>query len=173
MIAYDLLKTKDKEFLAVTGLTHEEFLHLLPAFDTLYQDATRPANDGRKTPQAQTRRRSQRQISGKANRNCSFILAYTKAYELQTFLGCILALANRKPTIGYSVCFRSCSKRWPNLSHTPERDPAKVAEYTLAPTPRFPISLLDGTERRRQRPKDPDAQKENYSGKKKPTPTRT
>ena len=38
-----------------------------------------------------------------------------------------------------------------------------------APDATLPHLILDGTERRRQRPKDPVAQKENYSGKKKPT----
>ena len=53
MIHYDDLKTKSKEFLAVTGLTHEEFVHLLPAFAQIYQDQTaqittegKPRTDG-------------------------------------------------------------------------------------------------------------------------------
>ena len=56
--------------------------------------------------------------------------------------------------------------------YTPERDPDKVADYLDkegAPTD----LVLDGTERRRQRPKKAEAQKEHYSGKKKRIPTRT
>jgi hypothetical protein len=36
MITYTTLKDRPREFLTATGLTHEEFLRLLPAFETAY-----------------------------------------------------------------------------------------------------------------------------------------
>jgi hypothetical protein len=36
MLTYNALKGKATEFLAATGLTHEEFARLLPAFEAAY-----------------------------------------------------------------------------------------------------------------------------------------
>lgn len=52
------------------------------------------------------------------------------------------------------------------MGMTPERDAAKVAENELAQEERAEL-LIDGSERRRQRPKNAEKQKEHYSGKKK------
>jgi hypothetical protein len=52
------------------------------------------------------------------------------------------------------------------LEMTPERDPQAVAESSLV-NESAPDLLIDGTERRRQRPKDAQKQAEHYSGKKK------
>ena len=52
------------------------------------------------------------------------------------------------------------------LGMTPERDPQAVADNPLVHEG-GPDLLIDGTERRRQRPKDATKQGEHYSGKKK------
>ncbi len=53
----------------------------------------------------------------------------------------------------------------------PERNPQHLEELLAACT--SAEFIIDGTERRRQRHKDPQTQKTYYSGKKKPTRTRT
>ena len=52
------------------------------------------------------------------------------------------------------------------IGMTPERDPQAVAGNRLV-NESAPDLLIDGTERRRQRPKDAQKQKEHFSGKKK------
>jgi hypothetical protein len=52
------------------------------------------------------------------------------------------------------------------MGKTPERGPQAVANNPLV-NENMPDLLIDGTERRRQRPKDAKKQEEYYSGKKK------
>ena len=86
MITYHDLKNKPKEFLAVTGLTHEEFLHLLAAFSTVYEAAYQNT-----TVEGQPRRRkpgggTHAKLHSMEDK-LLFILTYEKTYELQTLLG--------------------------------------------------------------------------------------
>jgi hypothetical protein len=52
------------------------------------------------------------------------------------------------------------------MGMTPARDPQALADHPLM-NEAAPDLLIDGTERRRQRPKDPEQQAAHYSGKKK------
>src|SRR6185436_5527067 len=53
-----------------------------------------------------------------------------------------------------------------DLGHKPEREGSQVAAQQLASEGLSDL-VIDGTERRRQRPKNDETQKEHYSGKKK------
>src|SRR5260221_12342514 len=165
MIDYHVLKTKPKEFLAVTGLTHEEFLHLLQVFAQFYQSQT-----AEQTTEGKPRRRKPgggaRGKLGQIESKLLFILAYEKAYELQTFLALHFGISQPQANYWIHRLLPLLQKALAQLEYAPERDPAKVATYT-GPEQTAPDLLLDGTERRRQRPKDPTKQKEDYSGKKK------
>ena len=59
-----------------------------------------------------------------------------------------------------------------SLSVLPERNPNDFARSQTA-TGTEPRLIIDGTERRRQRPKSPEKQALHYSGKKRRTPIRT
>ena len=171
MINYDDLKTKPKEFLAVSGLTHEEFLHLLAAFDPIFQaqtaEQTAEGKPRRRKPGAGTKGKLD-QIENKL----LFILAYQKGYELQTFLALHFGISQPQANYWIHRLLPVLQQALANLKQTPERDPAAVADY-IGPENAACDLILDGTERRRQRPKDAKRQKEDYSGKKKPTRTRT
>lgn len=171
MINYDDLKIKPREFLAVTGLTHEEFLHLLPVFAQIDQDQsasqTMEGKPRRRRPGAGTKGKLW-QIESKL----LFILAYEKAYELQTLLALHFGISQPQANYWIHRLLPLLQQALAQLKYAPERDPARVATYT-GPEQTPPELLLDGTERRRQRPKDAIKQKEDYSGKKKLTPTRT
>jgi hypothetical protein len=52
-----------------------------------------------------------------------------------------------------------------NLGVRPERNPGRFAQSLLASEPE-PRLIIDGTERRRQRPKNPEKQALHYSGRK-------
>jgi hypothetical protein len=87
MLIYDALKDKAREFLAATGLTCEEFEHLLPAFAAAYGGLY-------PTDQTTEGKPRQRRLGGgtKGTLHCIedkllFILVicvYQKTYPLQT-----------------------------------------------------------------------------------------
>ena len=171
MIHYDDLKTKPKEFLAVTGLTQEEFLPLLTAFAQTYQ-----AQAAQQTAEGKPRRRqpgggTKGKIDPMENK-LLFILAYQKGYELQTFLALHFGISQPQAHYWIHRLLPVLQQALATLQQTPQRDPTAVADY-LGPENTPPDLILDGTERRRQRPQDATQQKEDYSGKKKPTPTKT
>jgi len=87
MLTYSTLQDRPREFLAATGLTHDEFARLLPAFAAAY--AVRYPSD--KTWQGKVR---QRQSGGGAKGvlphmedKLFFILVYQKTNPLQTMHG--------------------------------------------------------------------------------------
>jgi hypothetical protein len=171
MINYDDLKTKPKEFLAVTGLTHEEFVQLLIPFAQIFQDQT-----AKQTAEGKPRHRQPG--AGTKGKLCQmenkllFILAYQKGYELQTFLALHFGISQPQANYWIHRLLPVLQQALATLNCLPERDASAVADL-LGPQDTPPDLILDGTERRRQRPKDKTQQKEDYSGKKKPTLTRT
>lgn len=171
MITYDALKTKPKEFLAVTSLTHEEFVHLLPAFARLLQQQT-----AQFTTQGKPRiRQPGAGTKGKLARienKLLFILAYQKGYELQTLLGLQFGLSQPQTNYWIHRLLPLLQEALAALDYTPQRHGAAVAGYRAIPPHPMEL-LLDGTERVRARPQDPHAQKEAYSGKKRRIPTKT
>ena len=171
MINYNDLKTKPKEFLAVTGLTHEEFLHLLAAFTLLYQALTATLTAEGKQRQRQPGAGVKGALHQSENK-LLFILAYQKGYELQTFLALHFGISQPQANYWIHRLLPVLQQALAQLTYTPQRDAAKVADYICIEQPTAQL-VLDGTERRRQRPSDPVQQKEDYSGKKKRIRTRT
>ena len=165
MINYDDLKTKPKEFLAVTGLTHEEFVHLLPTFEQLYQQQT-----AQHTTEGKPRiRRKGAGVRGKLwqiHNKLLFILAYQKGYELQVFLALQFGISQPQANFWIQRLLPVLQQALAQLKYRPERQGAQVADY-IGPQDLPPDLIIDGTERRRQRPTDPAQQKQDYSGKKK------
>src|SRR5918992_3588572 len=166
MLTYNTLKDKAKEFLAVTGLKIEEFARLLPAFEsgdrTLYP-ADKPA-------EGKTRRR---QPGGGAKGvlqtfedKLLFILVYQKTYPLQTLHGLQFGLSQPQTHYWIHRLLPVLRGALTDLKMTPERDGQKVANSDLVNERALDL-LIDGTERRRQRPKDDTKQTTHYSGKKK------
>lgn len=168
MLSYAQVKDERVKFLACTSLTPSEFAHLLVPFTAAWQQHVE---------QRRTRPR-QRQIGGGRKAvlytpadKLFFILFYVKTYPLQEVMATIFGLSQ-------SQVNQWIHRLAPLLQHAlgaeqllPSRDPQTLAQVLAAcPTLEF---LLDGTERRRQRPSDLEAQHRYYSGKKRRTPTRT
>src|SRR5438552_4335485 len=154
MITYHDLKNKPKEFLAVSGLTHEEFLHLLVAFSEIYDAASQNT-----TVEGQPRRRKPGGgTHGKLHSmedKLLFILTYEKTYELQTLLGLHFGLSQSQANHWIHRLMPLLQEALKHGKYTPQRDPDKVGDYL--DTEGLPADLvLDGTERRRQRPKKAD-----------------
>ncbi len=101
-----------------------------------------------------------------------FILIYQKTYPLQTAHGLQFDLSQAQANEWIQRLLPILERSLTGLKQMPER--AGAAFATSGVTPGVPTDLIiDGTERRRQRPKNPEKQSEAYSGKKRPTRTKT
>ena len=162
MLTYEELHQKPREFLSATGLHPEEADRLLVEFEIAYE-AVYPSN---KTKAGKVRNR---QAGGGSKGNLAtmgdkllFILVYDKTYPLQSMQGLHFGLSQGRTNYWIHHLQPALRQALSQLEMLPERDGsalvdrAELADYQI-----------DGTERRRQRPKDATAQKEHYSGKKK------
>ena len=166
MLSYATLQDRPREFLAATGLTHDEFARVLPAFAAAYAVLYPPD----KTWQGKGR---QRQVGGGAKSvlpqmadKLLFILVYQKTNPLQTMHGLQFGLSQPQTNYWIHRLLPVLQRALADLDMAPERDASQVAtsHLTLEGAPHMAI---DGTERRRQRPQDDIAQQAHYSGKKK------
>ncbi len=165
MLTYEELKNKPRELLAATGLKQDEFELLLKAFAEAYQ-ARYPAQQ---TLSGQARqRRPGAGNKGKLSRmedKLLFILVYQKTYPLQTMLGLQFGLSQGRVNEWIHRLTPILQQALTKLGMTPERDGQAVQSSALALSGGADL-VMDGTERRRQRPQNATAQKEHYSGKK-------
>src|SRR6266568_4411814 len=166
MLTYTTLQERPREFLAATGLTHAEFAHLLPAFATAYALLYPPE----KTLEGKPR---QRRVGGGATGTLPqmedkllFLLVFQKPNPLQTMHGLQFQLSQPQTNYGIHHLLPVLQRAFAALGMAPERDASRVATSPLA-LEGAPDMVIDGTERRRQRPIDAAQQKEQYSGKKK------
>jgi hypothetical protein len=166
MDTYQALQNDRRRFLALTGLTVPEFQLLLDAFPRAYQRVY-PADQ---TAEGQPRQRSPGGgCKGRLPRpedKLLFILVYLKAYPLQSVMGELFDLS--QPQVNHWVhrLLPVLLTALDDLGVCPERNARHFADSQASDEPE-PRLIIDGTERRRQRPKTPEKQALHYSGKKK------
>lgn len=167
MLTYDQLKERPKDFLAATGLTVEEFEQLLPVFEKKLAPLLPSPTQTQKGKQRQRKiGAGPKERLPTAADKLLFILVYQKTYPLQTMHGLQFGLSQPRTNYWIHLLLPVLQQALTAMGMTPERDPAAVAASPLA-NESAPDLLIDGTERRRQRPKDESKQAEHYSGKKK------
>ena len=166
MLTYITLQDRPREFLAATGLTHDEFTRLLPAFVAAY--AVRYPSD--QTWQGKVRHRQRgggaKGVLPHMEDTLFFILVYQKTHPLQTMHGLPFGLRQPQSNDWMHRLFPVLQRALVALEVAPERAASRVATSPLA-VEGAPALALDGTERRRQRPGDAATQHEHSSGKKK------
>lgn len=166
MLSYDKVKDKPREFLAATGLTLAEFERLFPAFQAAYNN-TYPSE---LTYEGKVRQR--RAGAGAKGTLPSFedkllfILVYQKTNPLQVMHGLQFELSQSQANYWIHRLLPVLQCALHALGQAPERDAHRVATSAVALVG-APTLAVDGTERRRQRPRDAAQQKAHYSGKKK------
>jgi hypothetical protein len=162
MLHYEILKQRPKQLLALTGLARREFEELQPVFGQAYL-ARYPA----------PKKKRRRAVGGGRKATLHglgdqllFILVYQKTYPLQVVQGELFGFS--QPSANYwihrllPVLLDTLDK----LGVLPERDGEHLASHERRQDEPRDL-VIDGTERRRQRPKNPEKQALHYSGKKK------
>lgn len=166
MLDYTKLKSNRRRFLALTGLTSKEFHALLPAFDEAYKRRY----EGPKTLAGQKRQRpvgSGRQgMLTTIAQKLLFILVYQKTYPVQVVQGELFGMGQSSANEWIHRLLPVLSEALTALGVMPERDGRQFADSQRR-KPEPSEYIIDGTERRRQRPKVPEKQTLHYSGKKK------
>jgi hypothetical protein len=166
MLTYDELQHHSRKFLALTGLTLREFKALLPAFERAYTQ---------KYPTHTTRagKKRKRQIGGgrkstldHIEQKLLFVLVYQKTYPVQALLGELFDLSQSRTNAWIHRLLPILKDALDDLGVLPERDPRQFAQHEKRQGGSREY-IIDGTERRRQRPKSPEKQVLHYSGKKK------
>lgn len=166
MVDYSKLQADRRRLEALTGLTPAEFQRLLPAFQDAYEELY-------PTDQTLAGRPRQRSPGGgrkgalhPPKQKLLFILTYLKTYPLQVVMAELFGLS--QPGVNYWLqrLLPVLEDALDDLGVVPERDPQRFAQSQPAAA-RGPRLIIDGTERRRQRPKNPEKQALHYSGRKK------
>jgi hypothetical protein len=160
MLRYETLRKKPKELLALTGLTRREFEELLLAFEQAL-------------PQPAQRKRRKRAPGGgrkpglaTAADKLLFILVYTKTYPLQIVQAQLFGMSQPSANRYIRQLLPVLVDALDQLGVLPTRTGSQVAAHAKRRGP-APDLIVDGIERRRQRPKAPKIQAIHYSGKKK------
>ena len=166
MLRYEELKTKPRKFLALTSLTPDEFEDLVPAFERaylrVYPSSKTMVGKSRKRKAGAGRKGSLASIEQKL----LFALVYQKSYPLQSVLGELFGMEQSRANEWIHRLLPILQQALDDLGMMPERDPQQFKSKENR-RPDAVHSIIDGTERRRQRPKSPEKQALHYSGKKK------
>lgn len=159
--SYAAVKARPKTFLAMTGLTVKEFDQLLLHFDKAY--GLQRIAEGKKADE-------KRGVSGKLRTiedKLFFLMFYLKTYPLQEVIAYSFGLSQGKEANHWihrlSVILKAALA---DSGHRPARLPEELLARLESETAQ--AIGIDGTERRRQRPLNNEAQRECYSGKKSP-----
>jgi hypothetical protein len=163
MTNYTQLARKPKRFHALTGYTLKEFNALLPAFATCFlehvQQYTLEGKKRQKRPYTSYKNSPLRTMEDKL----VFILMYLRKATTQDIFGEVFGMP--QPVVN----------KWVHILHPCLNQALKVLGAIPARTmldlqvedDEVKVYFQDGTERSIQRPKDQEAQKTYYSGKKK------
>jgi hypothetical protein len=165
MLTYETLKQNPKKLLSLTGLARREFGELLSAFAQALEAAEQAAR-----PKAKKRRRAagagRKPKLQTVEDKLLFVLVYTKTYPLQVVQGQLFGMSQSSASEWIHFLLPVLADALDRLGVMPERDGAQVARHERRQA-EAPDLIVDGVERRRQRPKDPKIQAIHYSGKKK------
>ena len=166
MMTHKTLSSQPRSFLALTGLTNAEFGKLLPSF----QEAYARAHPLDRTATGQPRRRwpgagRPSALSEDADK-LLFVLVYLKTYPLPVVLGKLFGISTSQANSWLHHLLPIVRSALDDLGVLPERDGDQLSGQPAQPG-RSGLVIIDGTERRRQRPKKPEEPTLHYSGKKK------
>lgn len=157
------LQTKPRTLCSLTGLRLQEFEALLPSFaaawDSFIQETFQ--REGRKRAMGAGRRAHLSVLEDKL----LFILVYFRLYPTQAVQGFLFGMSQAQANEWIHRLTRVLNQALGYERQLPEREPANL-ETILSTCPSLEF-IIDGTERRINRPQDKGDRKTYYSGKKK------
>lgn len=166
MLRYEILNKHPRQFLALTGLTPGEFKRVLTefakAYETLYPAAKTLAGKARQRQPGGGRDSTLTNLEDKL----LFVLVYQKTYPLPVVQGELFALSQPRTNYWIHHLLPVLQLALHQMGVMPERTGPQLARHEQQQH-EAPELIIDGTERRRQRPKKPEKQALHYSGKKK------
>ena len=165
MITYEKLKNKPQIFKSITGLTMMAFSEVLPAFDQAYEDNLERRDEQRAHPRQRQRGGGRKGALRTVEDRLVFILFYLRVYPTQILQGYLFGLGQPQANAWIHRLTPVLNQALGKEHQLPARQ-AKDIEAVLDACPGLEF-IIDGTERPIRRPKDPDRQKQHYSGKKK------
>lgn len=165
MLIYCNVKTNPSVFKSFTGLSVDQFERLLPYFEKAW-------DDHREETLVQGKERRRKPGGGAVPTSLRthedrlfFILIYIKLYPLQTVLGYLFGMSQGRANEWIERLSIVLKKALDLSGDLPASDPeAAKSAFEGTSSREF---VIDGTERRIQRPSDRDRQRQYYSGKKK------
>jgi hypothetical protein len=166
MVTYTEIQANRRKCLPLTGLTFPEFHLLLPAFIRSYEafyPTDRTVGGG---PRQRSSGGGRKGTLYPPEQKLLFILVYLKTYPLQIVMAELFGLSLSSVNHWIHRLLPVLQDALAELGVLPERDPTHFAQSQpdVGGDPRL---IIDGTDRRRQRPKNPEKQASHYSGKKK------
>ena len=165
MLNYTKITAKLRIFQSFTGLTLPAFSHLLSAFSQAQEQAWQQQEAQRRTPRQRRRGGGRQPTLVALEDKLVFILFYFKFYPTQEVLGFLFGMGQSQANEWIQRLTPLLNAALGYEQQLPARQAADL-EQLLAQCPELEF-IIDGTERPIQRPKDPQRQREHYSGKKK------
>jgi len=165
MFSYDAVKDRPGLLLAMTSLTQPEFDALLSTFQHVWDAYVQQAYHQRPDRERQYGGGQLASTLLATEDKLLFILYYLKAYPLQEILAFEFGMAQSTANEWIHLLSPLLQEALDRGGFLPERDPGQ-ADMAMDPLRDLQYGI-DGTERRRQRPADPETQQGCYSGKKK------
>lgn len=165
MINYQQLKAKPSLFKSFTGVTVQAFEKLLPAFRQAYQDDLDRRDVQRKVPRQRQRGGGSKGALPNVEDKLVFILCYFRLYPVQVLQGYLFGMGQPQANEWIYRLTPILNQALGYQKQLPARQSREI-EQVLAACPGLEF-IIDGAERPIRRPKDPDRQRQNYSGKKK------
>jgi hypothetical protein len=166
MLTYAKLKHNRRKFLALTGLTPKEFKLLLPAFQRAYACRFPPERTVHGIVRQRKRGGGRKTSLDSPAQKLLFALVYLKMYPLQALLGEVFDLSQSRANRWIHQLLPVLQRALKDAGVRPVRDPRQFARRERHTGEPLDL-IIDGTERRRQRPKNPEKQALYYSGRKK------
>ncbi len=164
MFTYATVKDRPALLRVLTSLTPAEFAQLLIPFQAVWDESVRqPPSDG--TARQRAYGGGRKPVLERIDDKLFFILYYFKTYPLQAVLALQFEMSQAQACAWIHTLSPLLKAALGRLHHLPDRLPAQTP--TPVASDGEPDFVIDGTERRRQRPKDAEKQQRYYSGKKK------
>lgn len=162
-MTYGELQTKPRTLCSLTGQRVEEFEALLPSFATAWDAFIQETfhREGRQRAFGAGRKAHLRDLEDKL----LFILVYFRIYPTQAVQGFLFGMSQAQANEWIHRLTGVLNQALGYERQLPERDPANL-ESVLSTCPSLEF-MIDGTERRINRPQDKTDRKTYYSGKQK------